>query len=397
MVDVRGFNVTPDIQDIGIGGIISSRIKNRLQKKALEGDSSARVQLASRDPRMAGAVGGILRDERQTEEMQRQRAQEAEAKKNEVMSRIARTVSSTNPENTVQALQSIIPLIAQDPDLADMIPEIQDDIDRFPSDPQSVIDEYKNANLFYSDPQAFQESAAQRERADLLRDFEGATDDSGAIRPIEELTPTQRSAGVKLGIIGRQGLTAEEFGDREREKVLGKESTETGKLDLEKKKLTIDQAKRKLDDGLRNVTKQMKGKDIDNQAAISNINKLLEGGYRAIYGKVDSKIPDILRSQKALDAIALRDQVVGLLSLENRQKLKGQGTITDSEAATLERAATVLSNVSISDTLAKSELERVREIFSDDQEVPAQTITAPPQPGAESQPPQQGVRFLGFE
>ena len=104
-----------------------------------------------------------------------------------------------------------------------------------------------------------------------------------------------------------------------------------------------------------------------------------------------------MRSQKALDAIALRDQVVGLLSLENRQKLKGQGAITDSEAASLERAATVLSNVSISDTLAKSELERVREIFSDNQDTPAQTITAPPQPGSEYQPPQQGVRFLGFE
>ena len=42
------------------------------------------------------------------------------------------------------------------------------------------------------------------------------------------------------------------------------------------------------------------------------------------------------------DVDASLDQLEGLLTLEARQKLKGQGTISDSEAKGLAKAATVI-------------------------------------------------------
>ena len=100
----------------------------------------------------------------------------------------------------------------------------------------------------------------------------------------------------------------------------------------------------------------------DATAAINNINTLLQGGtYKSIYGAIEGRTPTV--SQKSLDAEALRNQIVGLLALENRQKLKGQGTITDVEVKQLEQSASTLANPTISDGAAKKELLRVRKIF----------------------------------
>lgn len=100
----------------------------------------------------------------------------------------------------------------------------------------------------------------------------------------------------------------------------------------------------------------------DSDAAIDNINTLLKGGnYKSIYGAIEGRTPTL--SQKSLDAEALRDQIVGLLALENRQKLKGQGTITDVEVKQLQQSASTLANPTIGDKAARKELLRVRKIF----------------------------------
>lgn len=102
----------------------------------------------------------------------------------------------------------------------------------------------------------------------------------------------------------------------------------------------------------------------DAQAAIDKIDELFkDDAYKAIYGSFQGAIPSVMGS--SVDAEAARDQIVGLLSLESRQKLKGQGTITDSEAATLEKSATILANPRISDEAAARELDRVRRVFED--------------------------------
>ena len=129
----------------------------------------------------------------------------------------------------------------------------------------------------------------------------------------------------------------------------------------------------------------------DADAAISNIDQLLKGDlFKRIYGAVEGRTPTI--TQESINAEALRDQVVSLLQLESRQKLKGQGAITEGETKTLERSVGVLSNPLISDSLAKDELNRIKKIFESAKKranegnfiVPTET-TAPVTPAAQPQ------------
>jgi len=103
----------------------------------------------------------------------------------------------------------------------------------------------------------------------------------------------------------------------------------------------------------------------DADAALTNIDSLLKNKGKLvddIYGSITGRTPTV--SQSSINAEALRDQITGLLTLENRQKLKGQGTITDVEVGQLERSASLLGNPLIGPELAKTELNRVRSIFA---------------------------------
>ena len=72
-----------------------------------------------------------------------------------------------------------------------------------------------------------------------------------------------------------------------------------------------------------------------------------------IYGRGESFYPEIMRSQEGIDLLAQRNQFVSLLQLAAAGKLKGQGTVTDSERKTLKDSATVLDNLNISPQLAR--------------------------------------------
>lgn len=82
-----------------------------------------------------------------------------------------------------------------------------------------------------------------------------------------------------------------------------------------------------------------------------------------IYGRGEQYYPEILRSQKGIDMIAQRDQLVGMLNLAARGELKGQGSITDQEAATVIKAATTLANPNISPDLAREALDAAMDII----------------------------------
>lgn len=98
------------------------------------------------------------------------------------------------------------------------------------------------------------------------------------------------------------------------------------------------------------------------QTAIEAVNSLIDGdSFRSIYGAGDDFIPTILPG--SVTAEAQRDQLIGLLSLESRQKLKGQGTISDSESKTLGQSATILARAGISEKAAENELKRVKKTF----------------------------------
>lgn len=84
-------------------------------------------------------------------------------------------------------------------------------------------------------------------------------------------------------------------------------------------------------------------------------------GLDAVFGTIQGAIPSV--RQGTIDAEADVDRLVSMLSLENRQKLKGSGAISDFESKTLAKAASVLSNKRISETKAREALRDIADIL----------------------------------
>ena len=138
------------------------------------------------------------------------------------------------------------------------------------------------------------------------------------------------------------------------------------KLDIQKKKVTLDETKAKNQEARDTAinTKNARRKEAD--AAIVQIDSLLDDDrFSNAFGKVVTTTPELLRRQESIDAIADVNQIKGLITLESRQKLKGQGTITDSEQKILAQSATILDNPMISDERARKELRKIKRVFED--------------------------------
>jgi len=140
--------------------------------------------------------------------------------------------------------------------------------------------------------------------------------------------------------------------------------TATSRQSLEAGKIRLDETKAKNAEQRKQIIDSKNIRRVEALAAVDQVNGLLKDDkFADAFGKVVTATPPLLRSQSAIDSRAEVDQIIGLLSLESRQKLKGQGTITDSEAKTLEKSATVLADPLISDELARKEFIKVRGIF----------------------------------
>ena len=83
-----------------------------------------------------------------------------------------------------------------------------------------------------------------------------------------------------------------------------------------------------------------------------------------IYGAADSRTPTV-RSE-SIEIKADVQQMLALLTLEERAKLKGQGTITDQEARTLADSVSILGQFGISEERAVEELQRIANILGDE-------------------------------
>lgn len=143
------------------------------------------------------------------------------------------------------------------------------------------------------------------------------------------------------------------------------QSTETAQ-DIESKRVNIDETKFKNEQSRNDVINAKNARRKEADSAIGQIGNLLQGDrFSSAFGKVVTSTPELLRPQASIDAIADVNQIKGLITLESRQKLKGQGTITDSEQKILAQSATVLDNPLISDERARRELRKIRKVFED--------------------------------
>jgi hypothetical protein len=140
--------------------------------------------------------------------------------------------------------------------------------------------------------------------------------------------------------------------------------TEGGKQALETARLNIDETKIANEQKRNEVIASKNARREEADSAVAQVTSLLTGDrFSSAFGKLVTNTPDIAKSQKSIDAIADIDQIKGLLTLESRQKLKGQGTISDGEQKILAASATVLNNPLISDDLARKELRKIRNVF----------------------------------
>lgn len=90
---------------------------------------------------------------------------------------------------------------------------------------------------------------------------------------------------------------------------------------------------------------------------ISSVNSLLNSNTNAITGVGQSPLTMLGITNQA--TINNYNQLKGLLALDNRQKLKGSGSISDFESKTLAQAASRLSR-SLSNTAFRQELSRIQ-------------------------------------
>jgi hypothetical protein len=98
--------------------------------------------------------------------------------------------------------------------------------------------------------------------------------------------------------------------------------------------------------------------------ASKNIERLLSDDlYKSHFGSYQWRKLNPVSAGSRQDAKALVDQVVGMVTVDARGKLKGQGTITDTETQLLANAETILSNPDITEDLALAELMRVDAVY----------------------------------
>lgn len=228
VIDSRGFNLVPDISPFSgaASSFISQKISERLQKRALEGDDQALTRLSTRDPQAAQAVGSIFDTRRADTERQRQQDEQRQAQLNSVAGNVAQGFqSATDKKGFLQA--AVGQLQAQFPEMA---AEIQDDVDRYDANPESVLQEYTAALSLFSQQGQQRPTAAIEERDRLLKDLNS---------PDENV---RKSAEIKLrltaGAVGSSDQTitdkksAEEIAETKRILVAG---TEAGKLEQQLK------------------------------------------------------------------------------------------------------------------------------------------------------------------
>lgn len=100
------------------------------------------------------------------------------------------------------------------------------------------------------------------------------------------------------------------------------------------------------------------------QGNLDIVDSLLNNPNLAgISGSIQGRLPRLLLGAGPRLALSQFDQLKGTLSLENREKLKGTGAISDFEFKVLGDAASAL-NRDFSDADLKKQLEKIRDVFA---------------------------------
>jgi hypothetical protein len=144
IVDASRYQTVADTSPISdaIGGLISQRIAEKLSQRALSGDAKAYAELASRDPRQAQAIGGILRNQQEQQAAEQQAEAERQKQRQEFGYKIARgyKTASDKPAYLRYAAQQMQQLGHED-----MAAGLLEDADAYATNPAAVDGDFDNA------------------------------------------------------------------------------------------------------------------------------------------------------------------------------------------------------------------------------------------------------------
>lgn len=280
----------------GIGSLISQKINERLQSRALSGDDQAMARLGSRDPMGARQVGSILQSREDQSAQEQQQLEQMRAQEQQLIPRIAQGFKSATdkPGYLMQTAQ-----LLRNQGMERLAADVEDDAQRYASDPQSVELEYEAGMATFTDPTQGQKLSADiMARRNLIDNLVGATNPVTG-KPFTREEAAREVALRESGITARAGTTT----GRERiaqspeltEKVA--ESEAEIKERTKFAELTGSSRAKKIDDGFEAI-----GKADQNIGNIDRAIRALDEGANT--GAIESRFfPTIKAASVALDQI----------------------------------------------------------------------------------------------
>ena len=336
-------------------------------QKAMGGDMDAMALLSRLDPQAGKYISGLIASNDQ-------KALEAARRESEDYARNAAFILQQDPKNRTQALlevgrslrdqgKSLDPIIK----LMDMPPEQQQrELERVIYANMSMDQLYQSmgmgggANSQFGAQETFKDSKGNL--------FFGTTRRNPSTGQVESVLAAVDGSGAqpqgKVEMVGRYGLTASEDTTKKAEDTTATKTAEAGVDLVEKPKIeSAVVAARKYAEAEAAKRAQQSGQLSKLEDADRIYKALSSEDLDLIYGRGETWYPGFLRSQKGIDLMADRDQLVGMLKMGARGELKGQGPISDSEQGMLAESISVLGNESISPEKARQALDDAMRII----------------------------------
>ncbi len=148
---------------------------------------------------------------------------------------------------------------------------------------------------------------------------------------------------------------------------------------LDAKRVAIEQQKANQSDP--NTPAAAAKNATDAASSMNIINQLINNpSVGAISGSVGQYKPSLILGQGGNLAKNQYEQIKGMLALENRSKLKGQGAVSDFEGKTLESAASSLGR-NLGDAEFVNQLKQIRGAIATSHGLPADVLMKDPKTG----------------
>ncbi len=192
----------PDLTGLAgsVGNLISEKINQRLQSRALEGDDKALTRLSSRDPNAAAKVGDIFNRQDQQQAASQQAQSQMAEREQAIIPRIAQGYNNAKDKQGYLAQTS---KILGEQGFERLAANIAEDAQMYGDDPDGIDMEYEASLAMFTEPEKAQNLAVQlQNRQDLIEGIIGAPNPETG-EPYTRKQAVQQVSLIQAGIIPR--------------------------------------------------------------------------------------------------------------------------------------------------------------------------------------------------